>query len=41
MTSYTRDSDDVIKFVNALKDFVPEYNHAKFGGDWTRNEGET
>ena len=29
------------KFLMLLRDFVPEYNYAKFGGDWTTNKGET
>ena len=24
-----------------LRDFVPKYHHAKFGGNWTTNKGET
>ena len=24
-----------------LRDFVPENSHAKFGGNWTTNKGET
>ena len=24
-----------------LRDFVPEYYHATFGGNWTTNKGET
>ena len=24
-----------------LRDFVPEYHHAKFGGNWTTNKGKT
>ena len=29
------------KFLRLLRDFVPEYHHAKFGGDWATNKGET
>ena len=39
------DDDDVVmvsaKFLWSWRDFVPEYHHAKFGGSWTRNEGDT
>ena len=31
MTSYLPPSDDVSKFLWLLRDFVPEYYHAKFG----------
>ena len=31
MTSYLLSSDDVSKIFMALRDFVPEYDHAKFG----------
>ena len=24
-----------------MRDFVPEYHGAKFGGNWTKNKGET
>ena len=24
-----------------MRDFVPEYHHANFGGNWTTNKGET
>ena len=41
MTSYTRDSDGVIKMLMILRDFVPKYHHAKFGLDWTTNKGKT
>ena len=41
MTSYLPPSDDVIKFLWLLRDFVPEYHHAKFGCNWTTNKGET
>ena len=41
MTSYTRDSDDVIKILMLLRAFVPEYHHAMFGGDWAADKGET
>ena len=40
MTSSTRDSDEVIKILTLLRDFVPEYHHAKFGGDLTTNKEE-
>ena len=29
------------KFLWLLRDFVPEYHHAKFGCNWTTNKGET
>ena len=29
------------KFLWLLRDFVPEYYHAKFGCNWTTNKGET
>ena len=35
MTSHRRDGDVVIKVLLLLRDFVPEYHRAKFGGDWT------
>ena len=38
MTSYLPPGDDVSKI---LRDFVPEYHHAKFGCNWTTNKGET
>ena len=41
MTSNTRDSGDIIKILMLFKDFVSEYHHAKFGGNWTSNKGET
>ena len=28
-------------FLWLLRDFVPEYHHAKFGCNWTTNKGET
>ena len=28
-------------FLWILRDFVPEYHHAKFGCNWTTNKGET
>ena len=28
-------------FLRLLRDFVSEYNHAKFGCNWTTNKGET
>ena len=40
MTSYTRDSDDVIKFFILLRGSVLEYHPTRFGGDWTINKGE-
>ena len=41
MTSYLHPSDDVIKILWLLRDFVSEYRHAKFGCNWTTNKGET
>ena len=29
------------KFLRLLRDFVPEYDHATFGCNWTTNKGET
>ena len=29
------------KFLWLLRNFVPEYYHAKFGINWTKNKGET
>ena len=29
------------KFLRLLRDFVPEYHHAKFGSNLTTNKGET
>ena len=29
------------KYLWLLRDFVPEYHHAKFGCNWTTNKGET
>ena len=29
------------KFLWVLRDFVPEYHHAKFGCNWTTNKRET
>ena len=37
MTSYLPHSDDVIKILLILGDFVPLYHHAKFGGNWITN----
>ena len=37
MTSYLPPSDDVSKILWFLRDFVPEYHHAKFGCNWTTN----
>ena len=28
------------KFLWLLRNFVPEYYHAKFGGNWKTNKGE-
>ena len=33
--------NDVIKTFTVLRDFVPEYQHAKFGCNWTTNKAET
>ena len=41
MTSYLPHSDDVITIIIDLRDFVPEYHPAKFGGNWTTNKGKT
>ena len=41
MTSYLPSGDDVSNFLWLLRDFVPEYHHAKFGCNWTTNKGET
>ena len=41
MTSYLPHSDDVNKLLLILRHFVPEYHHAKFGGNWTTNKGKT
>ena len=43
MTSYLPPSDDINKMfmVFLLRDFFPEYHHAKFGCIWTTNKGET
>ena len=41
MAEYTRDSDDVIKLLMLLNDFVPGCHHAAFGGNWAANKGET
>ena len=30
-----------LKLLSISKDFVPEYHHAKFGGNWTTNIGKT
>ena len=38
---YLPHSDDVIKILWVLGDFVPEYYHAKFVGDKTTNKGAT
>ena len=41
MTSYRVIVMTSSKFLMLSRDFVPEYHHAKFGGDWTTNKGET
>ena len=41
MTSYLPHSDDVSNFLMTLRDFVIEYYHAKIGGNWTTNKGQT
>ena len=41
MMSYLPPGDGVSKFLWFLRDFVPEYHHAKFGCNWTTNKGET
>ena len=41
MTLYLPPGDDVSKFLWLLRDFVPEYHHAKFGCNWTTNKRET
>ena len=41
MTSCLPPNDDVSKILLLLRDFVPEYHHAKFGCNWTTNKGET
>ena len=38
---YLPHSDEVSKLLLLLRDFVQEYHHAKFGGNWTTNKGET
>ena len=38
MTSYLAHSDDISKIII---DFVSEYHHAKFSGNWTANKGKT
>ena len=40
MISYLRHSDDISKIFIVLRDFAPEYYHAKFGGNWTTNKGD-
>ena len=39
MTSYLLHSDDVINIIISFVRFFPEYHHAKFGGNWTKNKG--
>ena len=29
------------KLLSILRDFVPDYHHAKFGGNWATNKGKT
>ena len=42
MTSYLSPTDDISKILLCLlRDFGPEYYHAKFGCNWTTNKGET
>ena len=41
MTSYLPPSDDISNILCHLRDFVPEYHHAKFGCNWATNKGET
>ena len=42
MTSYLPPGNDVRKiFIWLLRDFFPEYHHAKFGSNWATNKGET
>ena len=41
MMSNVRDGDDASKFLMLLRDLVLEYHRAKFGSDWTTNNGET
>ena len=41
MMSYLPHSYGVSKIFMALGDFVPQYYHAKFGGNWTTNKGKT
>ena len=38
MTSYLPPTEDVIKILWLLRDFVPEYHHAKIGCNWTTNK---
>ena len=37
----TSNSDDIKKSFTDLRDFVMEYQHTKFGGDWNTNKLET
>ena len=30
-----------VKLLSVLRNFVPEYHHATFAGNWTTNKGET
>ena len=41
MTSYLQSNDNVSNFLRLLRNFVPEYHHAKFDCNWTTNKGET
>ena len=41
MMSYLPPSDDVSNFLWHLRDFIPEYHHAKFGCNWTTKKKET
>ena len=41
MTSHLCHSDYIIKLFKLLRDFDQDYNHAKFDGIWTLNNGDT
>ena len=41
MTLYLAYGDNVSKIFMVWRDFVPEYHHAKCGGNRTTNKGET
>ena len=41
MTSYLPPDDNVSKSLWLLRDFAPEYHHAKFGCNWKTNKLET